>query len=263
MTAFSMAGGHPSIWRSGQEREGTTAVLELLRVNETPAVVSDMAGRVVLWNAGAEKLLERPASTALGRLCHEVLGGRDIFGNLFCDEDCAVRAMCRKGEAVHPFELVVSSPRPARAFHVSILRLPGTPPDEDLIVHLLQPLDREGRLGRETQLLNPGRGDPASMPPLDSTGAGDFAAALTQRERVVLERIAEGLQNKEIAEKLEISVATVRNHVHNLLDKLGVHSKLEAISMAYRAGWVAVPSRRNGGPPLQQGRLRGLAEREA
>jgi hypothetical protein len=31
----------------------------------------------------------------------------------------------------------------------------------------------------------------------------------------------------------------VRNHVHNLLEKLGVHSKLEAISLAYRAGWVS------------------------
>jgi DNA-binding NarL/FixJ family response regulator len=54
--------------------------------------------------------------------------------------------------------------------------------------------------------------------------------------------MAEGLQNKEIAQKLDISLATVRNHVHNLLEKLGVHSKLEAISLAYRAGWVAGPT---------------------
>jgi DNA-binding NarL/FixJ family response regulator len=58
--------------------------------------------------------------------------------------------------------------------------------------------------------------------------------------------MAEGLQNKEIAQRLEISVATVRNHVHNLLEKLGVHSKLEAISLAYRAGWVPRSSQPHG-----------------
>jgi DNA-binding NarL/FixJ family response regulator len=51
--------------------------------------------------------------------------------------------------------------------------------------------------------------------------------------------MAAGLQNKEIAGRLELSLATVRNHIHNTLEKLGVHSKLEAVSLAYRNGWVS------------------------
>jgi len=38
-------------------------------------------------------------------------------------------------------------------------------------------------------------------------------------------------------------VATVRNHVHNILEKLEVHSKLEATSLAFRQGWVSAPRR--------------------
>jgi DNA-binding CsgD family transcriptional regulator len=222
------------------------AVLELLRQSDTPAVVSDMTGHVLLWNAAAERLLRRPAHMALGRLCHDLLGGRDVFGNLFCHEDCAVRAMCRKGEAIQAFELVIDSPRPATTLQVSILKVRGGPAEPEVIVHLLQPLDREGRLARELERLGVG---PTGLPPSGSLGpsSDDSNAPLTPREKDVLSHMAEGLQNKEIAQRLEISLATVRNHVHNLLEKLGVHSKLEAISLAYRAGWVAGPGEsRNG-----------------
>jgi len=54
----------------------------------------------------------------------------------------------------------------------------------------------------------------------------------------VLRHVAAGLQNKEVAVQLGISVATTRNHIHNILEKLEVHSKLEAVSLAFREGWV-------------------------
>ncbi|HEY7075690.1 MAG TPA: response regulator transcription factor, partial [Solirubrobacteraceae bacterium] len=53
-------------------------------------------------------------------------------------------------------------------------------------------------------------------------------AALTARERQIVELIAEGLSNKEIASRLYIEVATVKNHVHNILDKLKVSRRGEA-----------------------------------
>ena len=64
------------------------------------------------------------------------------------------------------------------------------------------------------------------------------APPLTEREREILRLVAAGLQNKEIAQKLGISLATVRNHVHNILEKLEVHSRLEAVLLAFRQGWV-------------------------
>jgi two-component system, NarL family, response regulator DevR len=59
---------------------------------------------------------------------------------------------------------------------------------------------------------------------------------LTDREREVLVLLAEGLTNVAIAERLVVSVHTVRNHVANLSSKLGAHSKLEALSIAVRDG---------------------------
>ena len=62
------------------------------------------------------------------------------------------------------------------------------------------------------------------------------AAALTDREREILGLIAQGLSNAAMAERLVVSVNTVRNHVANLLGKLGARTKLEALSIAIREG---------------------------
>jgi DNA-binding NarL/FixJ family response regulator len=60
-------------------------------------------------------------------------------------------------------------------------------------------------------------------------------ARLTVRERDILDRIAAGHDRAAIAEALGISVNTVRTHAQNLLGKLGVHSTLEAATVAHRA----------------------------
>lgn len=65
-----------------------------------------------------------------------------------------------------------------------------------------------------------------------SSAAGGWSAAqsshLTPREGQIVRLIEQGLSNKEIASRLGIEVATVKNHVHNLLDKLQVHRRAEA-----------------------------------
>jgi DNA-binding NarL/FixJ family response regulator len=73
------------------------------------------------------------------------------------------------------------------------------------------------------------------LPRLGGTGRVG-AATLTEREREILGLIAQGLSNAAIAERLVVSVNTVRNHVANLLAKLGARSKLEALSIAIREG---------------------------
>jgi len=59
---------------------------------------------------------------------------------------------------------------------------------------------------------------------------------LTARELEILQLLGEGLSNAAIAARLVVSVHTVRNHVQNLLSKLGAHSKLEALVIALREG---------------------------
>jgi DNA-binding NarL/FixJ family response regulator len=61
-------------------------------------------------------------------------------------------------------------------------------------------------------------------------------ASLTRREREILAALADGATTSELAEELGISPATVQTHVKNVLCKLGVHSKVEAVGAAWRAG---------------------------
>ena len=64
-------------------------------------------------------------------------------------------------------------------------------------------------------------------------------ASLSPREREVLALITEGLGNAEIAERLSISEKTVRNHVSNLFDKLGVWTRAQAMVFARDRGFRA------------------------
>ncbi len=61
-------------------------------------------------------------------------------------------------------------------------------------------------------------------------------ATLTQREREVLALIASGMSQKQVATALGISVKTVGAHMQNLLSKLGLHSRVQAVALAVRAG---------------------------
>jgi DNA-binding NarL/FixJ family response regulator len=64
--------------------------------------------------------------------------------------------------------------------------------------------------------------------------------ALTARENEILQMLADGASTAQIAEALYLSVNTVRNHVHSLIRKLGVHSRLEAVAHGIRSGLVTV-----------------------
>ena len=63
---------------------------------------------------------------------------------------------------------------------------------------------------------------------------------LTGRELEVLTLVGEGKTSREIADDLFISENTVRNHVRNILDKLGMKSRFEAVNWAYREGLIEV-----------------------
>jgi DNA-binding NarL/FixJ family response regulator len=69
------------------------------------------------------------------------------------------------------------------------------------------------------------------------------ALDLTARELEILRLVGDGLKNREIAQRLYLSIHTVKNHVHNIIKRLGVASRWSAVSHACDKGWLH-PKRR-------------------
>jgi RNA polymerase sigma factor (sigma-70 family) len=98
-----------------------------------------------------------------------------------------------------------------------------------------------GILGRESSTETAFWSDQLTHPALNR---------LSPREREILALLAKGWSNRRIAEECFLSLNTVRTRVQNILVKLGVHSKLEAVALALEHGWTSGPE---GVDPLAMG----------
>src|SRR5437764_7154182 len=81
------------------------------------------------------------------------------------------------------------------------------------------------------------------------------APRLTDRELEVLKLVAKGLTNRDIADALYISENTVKNHVRNILEKLHLHSRMEAVIYAVKEKLLDIEETSDGG--LTRGMSRG------
>lgn len=201
--------------------------LEIFRSSAVPCMAIGADEKIHLFNDAAARLFGTHAERALGRACHEVVQGCDIFGNRYCVPGCPLLCMARSTEAVRPTEIVLCPKVPDLApRRLAVLSLVVPTPDERLLVHLFHE--------PSVALTSPdGLRPRSSTPPL---AVSPTQPALTERERQVLRMIAEAASTREIADRLSISTATVRNHVQHILDKLGVSGKLEAVLFAKRHG---------------------------
>ncbi len=199
------------------------------------AFATDERGRIAIWNKGAQEMLGYPASRVLGKSCHEILCGRDVFGNRFCDRQCALMFMVERHETVRHFELDVRAESgetiPAS---FSIVALPGPRPRQYTLIHFLERVDRQRDASELIRRILTQQHAPAVSRPAAGEAPSPPPPALTAREIQILALLAEGASTQGIADSLFISVTTTRNHVQSILRKLGVHSKLEAVSLALR-----------------------------
>jgi two-component system NarL family response regulator len=104
------------------------------------------------------------------------------------------------------------------------------------VTYLLKDTLADKMIGVIREVANGGRPIPPEV--AERLTGRMFQPALTNRETEVLQLIARGMRNKEIAAELNISDETAQGHVKNILAKLSVHDRTEAVAVAIRRGIV-------------------------
>ena len=199
-------------------------VREVVASTSEPAFAEDLEGSIVAWNDAAEEFLGYRRSEVVGRKCWEVLGGRDVYGNRYCGENCPLRDHAFLGEPIHT---ALMSFRAAGGTQIrvsnSCMLLTNRVHSRTSLLHLLSPAEPLG-------------GKPAEAAARKQNERS--RAGLSNRQHEILQLLAEGRGTREIAERLGISVATTRNHIQGILAKLKVHNRLAATILARRIGLV-------------------------
>lgn len=203
-----------------------------LALSPDPVFVTDRQNCIAFWNRKLQEILGYASEEVVGLSCAEVLQGCDVHGNRYCSRGCPVAQMAIRSESVRRFALQVRAKDGySTAVDISILTLVLGQPGGFFLVHLLKPSDTVGLPSRDPS-------EPAALPrdPMQVVRESPDARArkLTAREVEILAMLAAGRPTPEIAARLGISNLTVRNHVQNILDKLEVHSKAEAVAFAFQ-----------------------------
>ncbi len=220
-------------------------LFQMLTNTADGAFVIDEDQYIVFWNEAAQEILGYTSDEVIGRPCYEILGGQDDQGCVICHHHCVVLATTLTRRPVTNYDIVARTKLGKMCWiNVSILTIPpsnnNTPP---LIVHLFrdatQKKQNEQFIRQVLNAANRLQERPPHSASLPTPPAEPLAATeLTDREREVLSLLAQGLSTDDIGQALSISSFTVRNHVQNILNKLQVHSRLEAVSYAFEHGLV-------------------------
>jgi PAS domain S-box-containing protein len=197
-----------------------------------PVFATSRLNRVVFWNAAAERLLGYTSEEVAGLSCSGLFAGCDAYGNRYCSEVCPVNQMAVRHEAVRQFVLHLRA-KDGRTVGaaVAVLQLAAPPPDLFYLAHILRP-EEGARLPAHEPRAEPA--PPRSALETARASLDARARRLTAREVEVLAMVAAGHATPAIAARLHISRLTARNHVQNVLDKLEVHSKAEAVAFAFQ-----------------------------
>jgi PAS domain S-box-containing protein len=221
-------------------RQGLKQLAAMLTRTADGAWIIDSRGTVVYWNRAAERLLGYRAEEVLGRLCHEVICGQTLSGLPLCRPSCPIAARLGHGEAVRNVDLQARTKAGKRIWlNVSSIPVPTRMPGQFWHAHLCRDISKQAKVRQlvdELHLTLSNSPSPQGIEAADPPPPLAPSLSLSEREREVLRLLASGRRTRDIADQLCISPATVRNHIQHILEKLGAHTRLEALAVAYRPG---------------------------
>ena len=195
------------------------------RLNQALALAGDGTftitsdGEIALWNRAAEEILGYTACEAIGRSCCDLFNGHDDRGNRLCYKGCHIQALVRIGEPVQAFDMQTRT-KAGRPIWLNVSVLTTSNGNGPLTIHLFRDVSSTKALLSLVQER------------LALSAAPPETSGLTRRELEILRLVATGASTKAAAERLQVSQATIRNHVQNIMSKLGVHSRLQAVAYA-------------------------------
>jgi PAS domain S-box-containing protein len=225
--------------KDGVEMTTSIFLQELLDRTADGAYVVDDNQRIVAWNQVAANMLGFEPQDVIGAHCYQVLGGHADGGCVICKRGCQPYTAGRRGDLVPNFDVQVrTGDGPPRWINVSVIALPVADAAGDAslaIVHLCRDVAGKKQaqqfaadmIARVTQFKQQGQAETAHGEQFAAP-----ASPLTAREMQILQLLCQGADTATIATTLMIGVSTARNHIQRVLHKLGVHSRLEAVTHA-------------------------------
>lgn len=192
------------------------------RLDSVAAVFAvDLDQRIVSSTEAATAVLG--GQPLVGRRCYEVMRSLDPRNEVQCRLDCVEVMDARCGRTPRGSSLWGTACGRPRAVTVLVEEHDGASP---VIIHVLR--------------------DVEDLPVLSVVDASD--ECLTRRQIESLRLLARGMAPREIAQTLGITPVTVRNHIQTAMERLGAHTRLEAVLFATRSGLI---------PPFDTWRVEG------
>ena len=192
------------------------------------AFAVDSSGRISAWNKAAAELFGLSEAQVINVPCHKIFQCSDDNGPL-CSEFCVIERAAMDNHVPANFDLriQVSSGKLWCNFSTLIASDPAS--GARYAIHIVRPVEIRKRL--EQALSEFVRAQTRN-------GQYGVNAHLTAREIEVLKSLAKGHSTRKIANQLNISSATVNNHVKHILTKFEAHTRLEAIRHAESVGVI-------------------------
>ena len=206
-------------------------LFSLLEGTSDAAFTVTNQGEICSWNKAAEKLFGYSASDVPNKTCQDVLQGVGPLGNEIWGENCGIRYCAEKRLEIPNFDLQMKA-RSGRQIWVSVSTLvfENSRNQRRLVVHLAHDIT-EGKKNEE--LLHKMIDASRQLSSIQEVALRpEPTAPLSEQEREILRLFSTGKNSSEIARRLQITLQTLRNHLHHINQKLHTHNRLEAVTHA-------------------------------
>lgn len=164
----------------------------------------DAKGTIIAWNGGMEQLTGFETAKVIGKPCRDLSLFCDVGGHCICDLECPIHQAAKTmGSYLGKRQVYLKGQGRAIPVTKTVFICRGSE-SEERVVHVV----------------------------LERVKGMEGSFGLTPSEKRVLRFMCQGYSTEEIAFRMSITYNTVRTHIRNILSKLGVHKRTEAVSLA-------------------------------